>query len=199
MSFLFVLVLQPLIIHIKETWPHLLLNVWFLDNSTIASMRQNLLKILRILEKEGPFHGLYLNYCKSLIWFGEEDPTNHNPLGCGIPCAAPNGIIVLGAPVGDVIFIPEVVEARTTKIAVVLEHLPSLNNAQAEFCLLRLCLSIPKFFCCLRICDPTHLQETYKQFDLHQSHSLSLILGLLVNTDTWFQATLPLKFGGIGL
>jgi hypothetical protein len=36
MSLLFALGLQPLILRIKEASSHLLLNVWFLDNGTIA-------------------------------------------------------------------------------------------------------------------------------------------------------------------
>jgi hypothetical protein len=53
-SLFFALVLQPLILCIKEASPHLLLNVWFLDNGTIAGMHKDLLKLFCILKEEGP-------------------------------------------------------------------------------------------------------------------------------------------------
>jgi hypothetical protein len=142
-SLIFYLALQPIIKHIREEC--LFFNVWFLDNGTIVGTCKDLLKVLQLLKAHGSPHGLILNHAKSLVWCGGEDNPSDDPLGCGIPPAGPNGLIILGAPVGDATFTCETVEERINKISALVDLLLSLNNAQAEFCLLRSCLSLPKF------------------------------------------------------
>jgi hypothetical protein len=76
--------------------------MWFLDDGTIVGMREDLLKVLQLLEDEGRANGLLLNHSKSLVWCGNDEPLNNDPLGYGVPRAAKNGLVILGAPVGDV-------------------------------------------------------------------------------------------------
>ena len=88
---------------------------------------------------------------------------------------------------------------RIAKIAEVFDLLPSLNNAQAEFALLRFCFSLPKLTYCLRTCDPLHLLPIYQIFDSLQLSSFSLLLGRQLDDAARAQAFLPVKTGGTGL
>jgi hypothetical protein len=74
-----------------------------------------------------------------------------------------------------------------------------LQDPQIEFCLLRSCLSLPEFTYTLRICKPRSLEVCYKHFDHIQQLSLENIVGCSMDETTWFQSTLPVSMGGMGL
>ena len=88
-----------------------------------------------------------------------------DPLDRGVPRAADAGFLLLGAPVGNIPFSRDVVSNRVSKIASLLDLLPSLNNAQVEFGILRFCFSFPKMSYCLRTCNPEHLLPVYSSLD----------------------------------
>jgi hypothetical protein len=79
-SLLFALALQPLILRLKDTCPELLLNVWFLDDGTLVGSREDLQAALDLLEAERPPRGLHLSHSKSMVWCGDENPSNLDPL-----------------------------------------------------------------------------------------------------------------------
>ena len=198
----FSLVLHPLILRIKDELPNLLLLVFFLDDGTFIGRRQDLQAVFDILARAGPDLGLHLNATKSLVWCGDDLSTDINandPLDRGVPRASPAGFILLGAPVGDIPFARGVVDDRIRKIAEFFDVLPSLNDAQLEFALLRFCFSLPKLSYCLRTCDPQHLLPPYQNFDSLQLSSFSSILGRQLDDSARTQAFLPVKIGGSGL
>ena len=85
------------------------------------------------------------------------------------------------------------------KIAIMLDSLPSLNDAQLEFGLLRQCYSFPKMSYCVRTCNPESLLPSYENFDSLQLSSLSQLLGRPLSDAACRQAFLPIKMGGAGL
>ena len=131
------------------------------------------------------------------MWCGAAASTD--PLDRGVPCAAENGFMLLGAPVGDIPFARQVVHHRIGKIEAVLDALPSINDAQIEFALLRHCYSLPKLTYCLRTCDSSHLLPAYDHFDSLQLSSFSLLIGRQLDAAARTQAFLPVKLGGAGL
>ena len=166
------------------------------------SSLEDLQAVFAFLSTEGPKIGLQLNASKSLVWCGENlsaDIDASDPLVCGVPRASPSGYHLLGAPVGDIPFSRGVVEDRIAKIAEIFDLLPSLNNAQLEFSLLRFCYSLPKLSYCLRTSDPLHLLPTYQSFDSLQLSTFSTLLGRPLDNGARAQAFLPVKLGGSGL
>jgi hypothetical protein len=197
-SLLFVLLLHPVVLKIQAECKSLLLNAWFLDDGILSGAREDLIKALDILVTDGPPRGLHLKPSKSNIWCGDSN-VSEDPLQRLIPKSDPSGLIVLGAPVGDITFPRQTVLTRIAKIEAVHRLLPSLNNAQAEFCLLRSCFSLPKFSYCLRTCNPAYLQQTFRGFDHLQRRTLGQLMGQSLTDKAWIQATLPIGMGGIGL
>ena len=198
----FSLVLQPLILRIKEECPNLLLLVFFLDDGTIVGRRTDLQRVFDLLSTEGPALGLHLNPGKSSIWCGS-DPPSHidgmDPLLRGVPPAAAAGFHLLGAPIGDIPFSRDAVEDRIGKIAEIFDRLHEINDAQTEFALLRSCFSLPKLTYCLRTCDPAHLLPSYTKFDSLQISTFSQLFGRPLDSEAKAQAFLPVKNGGVGL
>ena len=200
-SLFFSLVLQPLILKIREECPDLLL-IFFLDDGTIVGRRRDLQKVFDLLSNEGPSFGLHLNPTKSSIRCGTNshpDIDILDPLERGIPPSATAGFHLLRAPIGNIPFSRDAVEDRIRKIAEIFDHLHELNDAQTEFTLLRSCFSLPKLTYCLRTCDPGHLLPCYKTFDKIQAKSFSQLFGRPLDTNAMIQAFLPVKHGGVGL
>ena len=201
-SLLFALTLHPLLLRIKDEHPNLLLHVFFLDDGTFIGTMDDLQSVFDILSKAGPEIGLLLNAAKSSVWCGDNLPSNidpTDPLQRGVPPASPAGYHLLGAPIGDISFSRGVVDKRIAKIAEIFDLLPSLNDAQLEFSLLRFCFSLPKLSYCLRTCDPLHLLPSYQNFDSLQLSSFSTLLGRQLDDAARTQAFLPVKIGGSGL
>ena len=85
----------------------------------------------------------------------------------------------------------DAVRARVEKIAAIFDVLPTFNNAQIEFGLLRYCFSLPKLSYCLRTCDPSQLLPIYQLFDSLQLSSFSLLLGRPLDDAARTQTFLP--------
>jgi hypothetical protein len=196
---LFSMVLQPLVLQIRRDIPELLANCWFADDGTLAGPRDDLIKAFKFLLKEGPLRGLHVSTTKCVVWCGSEDPLNEDPLDCGVPRANEGGVVVLGSPVGSPAFCNDVLEDRIQKIKNAIEKLPLLENPQAQFVLLRSCLSFPKFAYNLRTCDPRHSRAHFNLFDEAQRRSLESILSSPLTPEHWYQAALPVSLGGMGL
>ena len=78
--------------------------------------------------------------------------------------------------------------------------LPTLEDSQCEFVVLRSCLSVPKMTYLMRTTIPTQSAlRSWKNFDGLQRDSLCRILGSNLGDTAWLQAQLPLSAGGMGL
>jgi hypothetical protein len=140
-----------------------------------------------------------LNKSKCFIWCGDLDPSNHDPLGCGIPRADAGGLLLLGSPIRTPSFAQFEVDKRIQKIADIMQRLPSFKDPQSQFCLLRSCLSLPKLLYTLRTCNPAVLLPCYSCFDELQKLALEQILDWSLSDNAWSQSTLPASLGGLGL
>ena len=192
------MVLHPILLQIQSDLPHLLLNVAFLDDVTIVGSRQDLQRAFDLLHSRGREVGLTLNPLKSLLWCGPSSSIV-DPLDRGVPCAAETGFMLLGAPVGDIPFARDVVHHRIGKVEAVLDALPSINDAQIEYVLLKHCYSFPKFVYCFRTCDPSHLHPVYEYIDTLTLSAFSQLVGRHLDSAAKDQLFLPVKLGGAGL
>jgi hypothetical protein len=117
-----------------------------------------------------------------------------------IPRANSHGFELLGAPVGEGHFPTAVIEKRIAKIHdLVISKLPTLQDSQSEYVLLRSCIGLPKFAFSLRTCDPIHHAASFRSFDGIIRDSLGIILGKTMDDHQWTQATLPVSMGGLGI
>ena len=110
------------IIRLKQISPGLLLNCWDLDDGTLIGNRVDLQRAFDFLAASGPAVGLHLNAAKSRVWCGDASLTNPDPLDRQVPCSQPTGYNLLGAPVGDISFIREVVDQCILKISNIFEE-----------------------------------------------------------------------------
>ena len=201
-SLLFSLVLLPLIKRIQEECPNLLLLLFYLDDGTLVGRRADLQKAIDVIQNEGSRLGLTLNPGKSLVWCGSTPALEFNkddPLDRNVPCAPLEGFSLLGAPIGNIPFCRDVINERILKISSILDLLPSINNAQVEFSLLRYCYSFSKFAYCLRNFLLEHVVVCYERFDGLQEQAFTQIMGRPLNDAGKQQALLPVKKGGAGL
>ncbi len=113
---LFSLVLHEIIKKINITCPDLLLNKWYLDDGVIMGKSSDLLKVLNLLETEGPKYGHHINLKKFEIIYkterGAESSSYHEysyhyrvrdifPHPIRLIHANENlGFEILGAPIG---------------------------------------------------------------------------------------------------
>ena len=78
--------------------------------------------------------------------------------------------------------------------------LREVNDAQVEFGLFRGCLSFNKINHLLRTCPPDLLQDALEKFDEHFQNMVAEILQVsCLSEDQWEQASLPVKFAGLGV
>ena len=74
-----------------------------------------------------------------------------------------------------------------------------MQDAQAEYTLLRSCLSLPKLMFTLRTTYSLNHFDSWSLFDTNIRESMNRILGTPLNDVQWKQAQLPVSLGGLGL
>jgi hypothetical protein len=75
----------------------------------------------------------------------------------------------------------------------------TVDNAQAEFLMLKSCIAVPQLGFHLRVCPSNRIQEGLVSYDHVISEAISKICGGLVFSDARKQLALPLSAGGLGL
>ena len=148
-SLLFSLTLHPIIKNIKRELPALILKECFFDDGILAGTRQELQTVVDIMLEQGPPRGLYLSKQKSSVW-SPSIALTLDPLGRQIPSVEEEGIIVLGSTVSSIEFEKRIIEERIQKVKMMCERLSLMQDAQAEYTILRSCLSLPKLMFSLR-------------------------------------------------
>jgi hypothetical protein len=203
--------LQPVVQAIEVEVPTLALNAWYCDDGQQVGTREELIKVVDILLREGRPRGLILSTAatvsppslpKTSIWSPGSgvDEDEQDPLQRGVPrVSSGSGITVLGAPVGSAQYVREVMESRIQKIKEITGLLPNIKDPHCEFVLLRSCLALPKVMFLLRALDTSPCEDLLEEFDAITRDALSNILGPPVTDLQWEQAKLPVPMGGAGL
>ena len=107
------------------------------------------------------------------------------------------GVKLLGAPIGTKAFTTDFVRKKLKALGDVCRALREVDNAQVEFALFRGCLSYNKINHLLRTCPP---RFALRQFDDHFQSMVAEILRVpCLSEDQWDQASLPVKFAGLGV
>ena len=137
--------------------PHLLANIWYMDDGILCGSGEDLLKALDIVEEMGLSRGLQLNRHKSLLYITPSDVSANNPLPSDIPVAH-DRFFLLGSLVGSPSFCDLYVQKQVEKVSHILTFLPDLRDSQMETTLLSSCLGFPKTSFLLRTCPPLLLK-----------------------------------------
>ena len=111
------------------------------------------------------------------------------------------GLVILGAPVGQVEFVKAQLEKKTVEHSVLLQRIPLVENLQAAWLLLSFCAAARANFI-MRTVSP----ELGEAFATGHDDSVRACLGSLLNVDVahvpsfeQMMTNLPLHMGGLGL
>ena len=134
--------------------PHRLLHAWYLDDGVLAGPRSALLRVVLLLQQDGPTLGLFINVGKCEIY-------SHNHLE-GFPeqiVKSNNAcFVILGIPIGDAEFCASFISSKRVGSKLLLDKLEEVGaiDPHVALILIRLCGG----FCCLnhfaRATPPPH-------------------------------------------
>jgi hypothetical protein len=180
------------------------LNVWYLDDGTIAGNTQTVLEDYQEILKALESHGLAINPTKCELHL-------INPLSeeCkdaldafqritpGVKLVDKENLTLLGAPIYPE-GIQAVLEAKLEDLELMAGRLAKIDRHSALY-LLRNCFAMPKLTYFLRS-SPCFLKpDILKRYDTIIKDALVKILNIQLPEEAWSQATLPVAKGGLGL
>ncbi|XP_022042194.1 uncharacterized protein LOC110944857 [Helianthus annuus] len=201
---LFALVLHPLVHQIRDKCK-LLLHAWYLDDGTVIGGSEEVARVLDIIKVTGPTLSLELNIKKTELFWPSCDRSKFRvglfPKDIGRPLV---GVKLLGggAVSRDASFIGGLAKKRAAKAVDLMRLLPKLGNPQSELLFLRSCMGIAKLFFGLRTCQPVHMEDAALFFDKGLREAIEELVvcgGPFFGDLQWRLASLPIRFGGLGL
>ena len=193
--FFFSLALNHIVQKIQNQIPGLLLHMWYLDDGVFCGNRDDIHKVLRLLDIHSSPIGLSVNLKKCEL-FSKGDLSMFSPI---IPRSNKPNIIILGVPIGDQCFTSTFIASRREKAEVLLQKLPRLEDPQAALMLLRSCSGFYKLANIARGTPPSLASTCLKEFDNDICQALEEIAGIQLSDTSWSQARLSFNFGGLGL
>ena len=181
--------------------PDIRLQLWYLDDGTFVGKRSSVASFLDLLSSKGPAHGLYINMKKcEVFWPSGDNSFPEFPPKVQRIEQITGGAEFLGSPIlGSNTFFDMSFAKRVDKVISCQEHLSDLEDPQVELHLLRSCLSLCKINHLLRTVPPERVQTQLNRFDQGLKHCLETIFNSSLPDQCWRQATLPVRFGGLGL
>ncbi|GJR93621.1 hypothetical protein Tco_0265795, partial [Tanacetum coccineum] len=179
---LFALILHLLLHKIKDSCK-LILHAWYLNDGTV-------------LETQKRLPGVDFRKVMSVIQLHEglfPDDIRRPSSGAKL---------VGGAVSRDADFISGLAIASIKNVVDLMGLLPQLHDPQSELLLLRSCMGIAKLFFGLKTCQPVHMEDMALFFDKSLRGSIENIVvcgGPFFGNLQWRLASLPIRFGGLGL
>lgn len=104
---------------------------------------------------------------------------------------------LLGSPVLEEGF-EKCIAKKLEKISLMVDRLSNLQSHYALF-LLRSCFTVPKLIYFLRTTPTWRIQNQIDEIDRSMKEALVSILNIELNEIQWAQASLPVRFGGLGV
>ena len=173
--------------------------VMYLDDVSVEGSMNDVLHDLDVI-KAGENLGLFLNCSKCEVICHDDTVRGH------IAFALPGAMVVnsesaclLGSPLGDVASIDASLEEKILALSIMGSRFPHLS-AHDSHTLLRHSFAIPKLHYLLHT-TPCFLSNLLEKYDSTLRSILSSVTNtpLLQNDKAWMQATLPVRFGGLGV
>lgn len=180
------------------------LNLWYLDDGTIADDPDLVLSTLLNIRDASSEIGLHLNFSKCEVSFLNV-PQDQNDalysrfmdLAPGIRFMTSDSAYLLGSAISTEALRSLLIE-KISKLEFFFSRLSSIS-AHSAFYLLRASFSIPRLMYFLR-CSPSWREESLLQsYDCVLQAGLESILNCSLSGKAWLQATLPVRSGGLGI
>lgn len=128
----------------------------------------------------------------------EIPPSSHDPFAEAFARSA-DGIVALGAPIGDDEFVAKKLGDRLCKAQEALRRLPLLDDPQVALLLLRNCTGFCRIVYLARALNCASMRDTAEAYDRETLVTLEAIVGALVGIEATLQAQQPIVGGGLGL
>lgn len=188
---LFSLIIQPIVAAMETE-----LNIWYLDDGTVADSPAKVLASLATVSRMGEEVGLHLNHekCELGILGADVDTTisilqQFREVAPGIQLMSLESATLLGAPITDQA-IGAILTNKTEQLAKLSQRLRQLSS-HSGFYLLRASISIPRLIYFLR-CAPTWRNfNALTHYDTTLRDVLEGILNCSLSEDAWMQSSLP--------
>lgn len=195
---LFSLALMVVIRKIREECPLLVLNAWYLDDGTMVGSKEDILKALEVLEREGREIGLEINPSKCVVWAPGVDPNFD-----GFPPAfvrATDGIKSLGVPVGSEAMSEHMLQKKLKEILEMIKNIETLATLQQRLLLLQACSLFPKLCHILRSVPGAKIPTMLNKAEEALYNAVSSFVGGTSLTDAQkLRCHLPIKLGGCSI
>ena len=197
---IFSLTIHPIVSNLTSK-----LNLWYLDDGTLGDDEITVLNDLNNLIQDFKSVGLELNYNKCELYIPDiKNDLEKNTILSKFNLIAPNiklmnkeSLSLLGAPVLDEA-IPSFVETQISTFRRTSQRLREIN-AHMALTIVRFCLFVPKFTYFLRSTFLWRHKNLLNLIDSEIQNFLSGILNCPLDAKSWSQASLPIRFGGIGI
>ena len=179
------------------------LNMWYLDDGTLAGNPESVRSDFEAIIAAQDSLGLKVNVSKCEFSVLGSDPELVNTIRdsftadfVGAKCVRPNDLSLLGTPLFQEALDPEI-SSRLATFKSTCTRLQSLEHHDALF-LLKNVFHIPKLLYLLRTA-PCFSSSILKEFDQTARSCLETITNCRLDDQAFNQASLPVKFGGLGI
>jgi len=178
------------------------LNVFYLDDGTIAGDIETVIAAADSIRQDAESLGLRINSSKCEVFFPANDPKNLHQLQAilpGVNVINSSEALLLGSAVTIEAQLP-VLRLKTGKLSNMRKILGMLPS-HAAFFLLAKSVSIPSLIYFLR-CFPSYgeiLRPSLDAYDTELKNTVAEILNINLDQSKWDQVCLPVKLGGLGL
>lgn len=196
---LFCLVILPIILKLKSE-----INVWYLDDGTIAGSPELVFEDFEFIEKECSKVGLNVNYKKCEFSILSNNSTvkskifsKFKSLTSQFSTINLENLNLLGCPLSNF----EIEKCLNKKIDIFNTFSKNilLLNSHVAFFLLKHSFSIPRITYLLRCAPCWRVPHCLENFDLCLKSCLENIVNCTFNEFSWQQCVLPVSMGGLGI
>ena len=170
------------------------LNMWYLDDGNLAGTPAQVLTDFQIIQSEGIQRGLQVNLEKCEV-VGLSD-TCDITLFQHVHHVRVTDLTLLGAPLGEQAM-STILEKKISELTTMGSRLEWISAHHALY-LLRNCFSLPKLLYILRT-SPCFDHPLVQSFDDLQIQLLQKLLNINLDDRAGSQASLPVRFGGLGV
>ena len=195
---LFCLALQPLIDSCRSE-----LNLWYLDDGTIGGDVELVLEDFTRIIDAGTLLGLHIHpsKCELVVCNGDQAFTEactgrFKHLAPDIRIISPDDVSLMGAPLSPN-GIDKALREKLDDLRTLASRLKSLDAHDAFF-ILKNCLALPKLVYVLRS-SPCFGSPVLQEYDSLLRSALGDILNVQLSDSAWEQASMPVRFGGVGV
>lgn len=188
----FCLTIQPLLRRLSSE-----LRIAYLDDITLGGSLDSIESDVAHIQTTGIEYGVELNVVKCEATANNNNTILAAPALAGFSFVNQDELTLLGAPVLGDTALNYCLTKKVDDLKRATKRLQLLESHDALF-LLKNCLSIPKMTYILRtsVASDSHQLDT---FDKTMKEALSNVINVDLNNFQWLQATLPTRYGGLGI